>query len=219
MKLAVLVTILACAACTQPDPVAAPPAPPEPSPSTAAPSVAAVPHAALLTPEDFGAGYSVKEQATTVPPPSEPAYLLPVMDCPDAGGPSRESVTAGLSQLYAAPRGHFDSLTVWRYRGDGAAHAMTELREQLRRCARSESVGDENTTVVRTWTLLATDFAGPGSVALRNELRRDGVVSDVDFHVIVPHGDMVASLWLSDQRWTTARLRAIGQRLAARLGG
>jgi hypothetical protein len=126
-------------------------------------------------------------------------------------------VTAGLSQLYAAPRGHFDLLTVWRYRGDGVASAMTELREQLRRCARNESVVEEDIRIVRTWTVLASDFAGPGSVALRNELRRDGVVSDVDFHVIVPRGDAVASLWLSDQRWTTARLRAIGQRLASRL--
>jgi hypothetical protein len=171
----------------------------------------------LLTPGDFGSGYSVKDPVVEQGPPMEPTYLLPVMEC---GAPSTSgaAVSAGLLQLYAAPRGHFDSLTIWRYRGTGAADAIRELRDQLRLCARTESVGDEGKLVTRTWTVLATDFAGAdGSLAVRNELARDGVVSDVDFHVVVRRGDAVASLWLSDQRWTTARLRAIGQRIAARL--
>jgi len=223
MKLTTIVAVLACAACTAPTP--APPVEVSPpvaaTPTTSSPPTARISPAALLTPVDFGAGYSLAEPSAVQSPPTEPAYLLPVMECaalpPGAPDYSGALVSAGLLQLYAAPRGHYDSLTVWRYRGTGAADAIREVRDQLRLCPRNESVAEENTRVTRTWTVLATDFAGAGSLAIRNELARNAVVSDVDFHVIVRRGDAVASLWLSDQRWTAARLRAIGQRIAARL--
>lgn len=236
MRRTVAAAVLACAVagCTAPAtaPGAAPVAPAVTPSATASPTgptagptppppAVRVSRAALLTPGDFGAGYTVAEPAEEAAPPVEPAYLLPVMDCPQwqpgPDGPSGAAVLAGARQLYAAPRGHYDGLAVWRYRPGAAERAVREAADQVRVCPTYESVGDEDVRVSRTWTVLARDFAGPGALVLRTELARNGTVSDVDFFVIVRRDDAVAALWLSDQRWTTARLRAVGARMASRL--
>jgi hypothetical protein len=219
-RTSVTAAVLACAlsGCTTAAPVATPAPPPD---SSAAVGAAPVSRAALLTPDDFGPGYTVAEPAEEAAQPVEPAYLLPIMDCPEwrpgPDGPSGTLVLAGARQLYAAPRGHFDGLAVWRYRAGGAERALREVRDQLRLCARYERTGDEDSVVTTTWTVLAGDFAGAGSVAVRTELARDGVVSNVDFFVIVRRADAVATLWLSDQRWTKEALLMVGQRMASRL--
>jgi len=235
MRRIVAAAILACAVagCTAPATApeavgVAPAVTPSATDGTTGPTARPTPppairvsRAALLTPGDFGSGYTVAEPAEEAAPPVEPAYLLPVMDCPQwqpgPGGPSGAAVLAGARQLYAAPRGHYDGLAVWRFRPGAAAQAMREVADQVRLCPTFESVGDEDVRISRTWTVLARDFAGPGALVLRTELARNGTVSDVDFFVIVQRDDAVAALWLSDQRWTTDRLRAVGQRMASRL--
>jgi hypothetical protein len=179
----------------------------------ATPSVPAEPvTAALLPPPDFGPGYAINADA-----PGDPGGMFAVLVCPrwtpPAEGAAAHAV-ATAQRTYDAPRGHTDELDVLRYADRWAAGAMTEIRDALAACARFEAPGDPGVTVRTAWTVLATAFAGDESVAVRQQVFENDKLSNVDFHVAVRRGDVVAYAWLSDQRWTEDDLRALGRRMA-----
>ncbi|HZN17848.1 MAG TPA: hypothetical protein VFB84_06605 [Micromonosporaceae bacterium] len=175
--------------------------------------------AALLLAADFGPAYALSGPVLSETGATPSVRLLDTMECPawqPGSGGSAALVLDQARQLYAAPRGHFDSMAVWRFRAAGAVTALAEVREQLRRCAREELVEGDVPVVIR-WTVLATGVAGQESLLVRVENRRGGELFNVDFFVVVRQSSVVASVWLSDQRWTTDRLRALATRVATRL--
>ncbi|HET8658767.1 MAG TPA: hypothetical protein VFM55_07185 [Micromonosporaceae bacterium] len=194
--------------------------PPTVPPTAATTSTLPALPAALLLASDFGSAYALSGSVLSETGPTPSVRLLDPMECragqPGPGGGSAALVLDQARQLYAAPRGHFDSMAVWRFRAAGATTALAEVREQLRRCAREELI-DVDVPVVVRWTVLTTGVAGQESLVVRAETRRGGELFNVDFFVVVRQDPVVASVWLSDQRWTTDRLRALGTRVAARL--
>jgi len=195
-------------------------APAKPSPTAPATPRATTPPVALgpamLRPSDFGAGYTIESETPLVSPDSS---LLGGVQCPEwqpAGEASTAHVLGGHDRLFDAPRGHFDGQSVWRFDGEWAVTAMRELRDQLRICARAEFREVVDFDVV-TRTILASGIAGADSLIVRDRHTRNGLVSNVDFYVVVRQGELVAVLWLSDQRWTVDRMRDVGRRMATRL--
>ncbi|WP_446219389.1 hypothetical protein [Micromonospora sp. IBHARD004] len=192
----------------------APSATPTPPPAATASLLTAV-AAALLTPADFGPGYAVDSDG-----PADPGAVRFVSACPSwrpPAGTAEGQVVAGSARTFRAPRGHYDALQVLRYAGDGAAAAMEYAQRRLTACARYEEAADPGVTVATTWTVLGSGFAGADSLAVRQRIERNGMLSNVDFHLLVRQGDLLAYVWLSDQRWTEEALRALGDRVAARL--
>jgi hypothetical protein len=126
-------------------------------------------------------------------------------------------VRGGTSVTFKAPRGHFDGHEIWRFDAPWAGTAMREIRDRLRLCPRVDAPGDPGVVTTSEWILLDSGFAGADSLAVRHSAAANGVVKNVDFFVVVRHGDLLGSLWLSDQRWTAPRLRDIGRAMAARL--
>lgn len=192
-----------------------PPAPASPSPE---PSASPVPlRAAALKPADMGAGYSVEGE---VPWSPFPGPTVPGESCgawrPSEPGASSH-VRGGYSVSFKAPRGHYDGQDIWRFDAQWAVVAMRETRGRLRLCPRVEAPGDPGVVTMSQWTLIDSDFAGADSLAVRHDAAANGVVRNVDFFVVVRQGDVVGSLWLSDQRWTAPRLREVGRAMAARL--
>lgn len=198
------------------------PPPPPPLPlTTASASATASPlslRTTALEPAQLGAGYSVEGE---YPPSRFLGGTTPGETC-DAWSPpavaASEHVRDGYHVLFNAPRGHHDGHEVWRFDDVGwAATAMQELRSLLQVCARQEGPVDPGVIGVSEWTILATGFAGADSITVRHTEKRNGTVSNVDFYVVVRHGDLIGALWLSDQRWTPAQLLDLGRTLAARL--
>lgn len=216
---AVLVTLTACGDdVTSPMAGAptgsAPSATPTRSPNSVPTPVSAV-TTALLTPAEMGPGYAIESDR-----PADLTAVRFVSACPSwrpPAGTAEGHVVAGSARTFRAPRGHYDGLDVLRYAGDGAAAAMAYAERRLTACVRQEEEGDPGVMVVTTWTVLATGFAGAESLVVRQRIERNGTLSNVDFHLLVRQGDLVAYLWLSDQRWTEEKLRALGERVAARL--
>jgi hypothetical protein len=118
--------------------------------------------------------------------------------------------------MFRAPRGHFDGHEIWQFEPDWAAGAMAEVRDRLGACPRLEGPADVGVVGVSEWTVLATGFAGD-SLAVRHTLTRNGALANTDFYVTVRQGDLISTLWLSDQRWTEQQLRDLGRAMAERL--
>lgn len=185
-----------------------------PTPVLTASPVASV-TAALLVAAEFGPGYAIDSDG-----PADPEAVRFASACPDwrpPAGTVEGPVVAASARTFRAPRGHFDSLQVLRYAGDGAAAAMEYAERRLTACPQYEEVADPGVIVATTWSVLATGFAGAESLAVRQRTERNGVLSNVDFYLLVRQGDLVAYVWLSDQRWTGEALRALGGRVAVRL--
>jgi hypothetical protein len=195
--------------------------PPSPPPPTASASTTPGPpslRAAALDAADLGAGYSVDAEN---PRPRFPGGTIPRGVCAAWSRPAvavTDYVRDGYSVTFKAPRGHYDGHEVWRFdNANWAATAMREVQDWLRTCRRQDGGVDPGVTGVSEWTVLAAGFAGAESIAVRHTQQRNGTVSNVDFYVVVRHGDLIGALWLSDQRWTPESLLNLGRALAARL--
>jgi hypothetical protein len=190
--------------------------------TVAAPAQAAtpVPVTAMLQPADAGPGYTVDRE--TLPRPHwNLAELL--YQCPDGRHQSAVHLAERGRILavggYARP-GEYVIHGARRYGSVGEARqTLTAARNNVAAClefVKSPEAGGNLHGTMRI-TVLATDFAGPGSLALRAELTSSlpsGAVT-VFTVVIVGKGHLVSEIEVSSR--DTAEAVRIGRAAVARL--
>ena len=215
---AALVALTAVPGCTAPGGQAPQrPASAIPAASSGSRHSPGLPAAALPSAADMGRGYLISSDQ-----PAVAADLGSSVSCPASAAVSPTAVAVhrgGTTRSFKAPRGHVDAVTVHEYADAGAGRAWHAVRDRIHRCAKVTLRLDDGKPGFQRWSELATDFAGDHSVVARSEFSESGRVTNVDYFVYVQQDSLVLEAWLSDQRWTAVRLRALAERLAERMCG
>ncbi|HEU4423883.1 MAG TPA: hypothetical protein VFR67_15230 [Pilimelia sp.] len=198
-------------------PLTSPPTPPATSPTATPPGPPSttIPRSAMLQREDVGSGYVVRND---LQPEDHGSLFFVLAYCgytSETWGAKDDHAVARQSRSITDNDKRYVLQEATRYDEGWAARVMTDLRSALRGTCRIVENGG-NPKDVSTFTIVASDFAGDGSLLVKEVRSAPGGVS-TQYHVAARQGDVYAHARIHIGGIGEPQARDIGQRMATRL--